>query len=314
MQATIEMTQDPESWLAVFNAIARDNVVLVRDGHVPPLYGSGVRYKQEPRENWITAVRVHAQGHGDCEDLAAWRAAELIAFGWRAMLPSQPGYAAARSRHLNSIEAEVVLTKEGDRLYHAITRYRVGTTWYYDDPSERLGMLGSVDPEVLALEAKNQTLPVAGVSMPLERLSISGRDPRSSWGAKLKLPLMQLQPAEGYRLAVQELKPGLFLVAAMPEEEVEGVGLALTAVITSAAMKALVERIRKDPADRVSLAQLRELVRRKAEERMPLKDRLRAVRDRLRGGFRPGKDDMRAETLRLPAPVEVGACRCAKRE
>lgn len=312
MRATIEMRQDPASWVAVFNAIAHDNESLVRDGQVPLLYGSGVRYRREDLEWWINALIVLLQGHGDCEDLAAWRAGELRALGWRALLPSMDGYATARARHLNSIEAEVVLTREGDRLYHAITRYRVGTTWYYDDPSARLGMLGNIDPEVLALEAQNQTLPIAGVPMPLESLSVAGRG--RSWGPKLELPLMELRPAEGYRLAVQELKPGLFLVAAMREEEMEGVGVALTAAITTAAMKALVERLRKDPSDRVSLAKLRELLRRKNEASMPLGDRLRAIKDRLRGGFRPGQD-ARADTLRLPAPVEVGCktgCRCGQ--
>lgn len=44
----------------------------------PALYTSGVRYKREfPREQWDTAPMVLAAREGDCEDLAAWRAAEL---------------------------------------------------------------------------------------------------------------------------------------------------------------------------------------------------------------------------------------------
>lgn len=46
---------------------------------IPPLYAAGVRYQAEPptKEDWDTADVVHGRGWGDCEDLAAWRAAEL---------------------------------------------------------------------------------------------------------------------------------------------------------------------------------------------------------------------------------------------
>lgn len=310
MRAEIELSGYPESWLEVFNALADDNARLVSDGRVPPLYGSGVRYQREPSERWINALQVYRQGHGDCEDLAAWRAGELRALGWRALLPSQEGYATARARHMASIEAEVALTREGDNLFHAITRYRVGPNWYLDDPSARLGMLGTTDHEVLALEAASQSTPIAGGTMPLLPLaSVSGR--RTKYGPSLDLPLMSLSPVDGHRLAVQELKPGLYLVAAMPEEEVEGVGIALSAAMTTAAIRALVERVRKDPADRVSIAKLRELIRSRHEAGLPLRERLQAARDRQRGGFRPERDT-RSETLRLPGPVEVGRspCKC----
>lgn len=50
---------------------------------VPGLYDLGaaglVRYVQEPRgqERWLTVPQVIMAGGGDCEDLAAWRAAEV---------------------------------------------------------------------------------------------------------------------------------------------------------------------------------------------------------------------------------------------
>ncbi len=51
----------------------------------PAIYKSGVRWKMEgvnpctgrPAEHFATVPEVLAQGWGDCEDLAAWRAAEL---------------------------------------------------------------------------------------------------------------------------------------------------------------------------------------------------------------------------------------------
>jgi len=50
---------------------------------VPPLYASGVRYKEDPpgEENWKDCLAVIKDGHGDCDRLCAWRVAELRAAG-----------------------------------------------------------------------------------------------------------------------------------------------------------------------------------------------------------------------------------------
>lgn len=51
---------------------------------IPLLYRSGVRYQQEPPgvEDWCDIGEVRRQGFADCEDLAAWRVAELrVKFG-----------------------------------------------------------------------------------------------------------------------------------------------------------------------------------------------------------------------------------------
>lgn len=56
----------------------------VRSGRLPQLYRAGVRYRREPREvreEWLTAPEVLSRGYGDCEDLACWRAAELMVSG-----------------------------------------------------------------------------------------------------------------------------------------------------------------------------------------------------------------------------------------
>ena len=44
----------------------------------PRLYESGVRYAPEDgAEEWLGPTDVYARGYGDCEDLVAWRVAEL---------------------------------------------------------------------------------------------------------------------------------------------------------------------------------------------------------------------------------------------
>ena len=79
----------------------------------PPLYESGVRYRQEPRgvDRWLTIPLVLAAGVGDCEDLAGWRTSEL---------PE------GRARVL-------VIPTSTERLFHAIVEYDDGAR---EDPSK----------------------------------------------------------------------------------------------------------------------------------------------------------------------------------
>lgn len=46
---------------------------------LPPLYRSGVRFREEPRgyESLVTPNFVFRRGHGDCAHLCLWRVAEL---------------------------------------------------------------------------------------------------------------------------------------------------------------------------------------------------------------------------------------------
>jgi hypothetical protein len=55
---------------------------------IPPLYASGVRYKEDPpgQENWKDCLAVLADGHGDCDRLVAWRVGELRVAGY----PAEP--------------------------------------------------------------------------------------------------------------------------------------------------------------------------------------------------------------------------------
>jgi hypothetical protein len=125
------------NWLVWWN-----RQVLRLMPEIPLLYQSDVYYQRESEETWSDSFFLHLQGWEDCDALAATRAAELWTRGWRALEPDEPGYAEARALGLNSIEAEVVLRTRNGVLYHCIVRYKVGTTYYYDDPSARLGMFG----------------------------------------------------------------------------------------------------------------------------------------------------------------------------
>lgn len=102
-----------------------DLAYLMRHPRTPPLMAAGVRYQREARrasgfgrrEDWLTIPDVLRQGHGDCEDLACWRAAEL----------RRRGVAAAPMPIRTRIGWHIVVAR-GD-----------GT---YEDPSRELGMGG----------------------------------------------------------------------------------------------------------------------------------------------------------------------------
>lgn len=93
---------------------AANRAYLANNAATPALYESGVRYRAEKvgEEDFLLIPEVRAQGHADCEDLAAWRAAEV------------GGIPVA------------VRTRKG---YHVVVRMPDGS---YEDPSRRLGMGG----------------------------------------------------------------------------------------------------------------------------------------------------------------------------
>jgi len=109
---------------AALEGLTRVNVGLMcgDDGPegvgLPSLYESGVRYKNEPRDVWRHAVDVAREGWGDCEDLSAYRAAELRVSG-------------------EDPDAAVSLYRSGPNRFHAVVRRGDGT---YEDPSRVLGM------------------------------------------------------------------------------------------------------------------------------------------------------------------------------
>lgn len=105
----------------------QDMVWLKLYPETPTLYGSGVKYVPEhpaydkwtKGEDWKTIPYVLVHGYGDCEDLAAWRAAELRMKG----IPARPR---VRIRRLPS----------GVFRAHAL----VGIGGRIEDPSAKLGM------------------------------------------------------------------------------------------------------------------------------------------------------------------------------
>lgn len=95
----------------------------LRSRRFPPLYSGRVRYQAEPlgQERWQIPSVTLQLGYGDCEDLAAWRAAELVVSGVdRGAL------------------AVVKIVRPG--LMHCIVRRGNGRL---EDPSKRLGMRGA---------------------------------------------------------------------------------------------------------------------------------------------------------------------------
>lgn len=110
--------------LVLLDALVKLDRLQIRQMDLPPLYEARVRYRREARdprtgkrkEEWRTIVDVlEAGGIGDCEDLAAYRVAELKEQG---------------------INATIWLTKQG-RTWHVRVRHPDGRI---EDPSLRLGM------------------------------------------------------------------------------------------------------------------------------------------------------------------------------
>ena len=145
MKIAVKLAFDEQAALRLLNWLAQENALLLRARpELPLLYDSGIVYRRETDETWCDYLNMLAQGHEDCDGLAAARAGELIARGHRALGPTDGGHRAAKRLRPRSIEAQVLLLTRGqpDRpgLYHCIVRYRVAGRWYRDDPSARLGM------------------------------------------------------------------------------------------------------------------------------------------------------------------------------
>ena len=146
MDIKVALTFNERDAVSLLNWLARCNARLIRDQpKLPLLYASRVRYEREEEETWSDYIQLLAQGDEDCDALAAARAGELMARGWTALAPDDPGYAQARALRLTTIPSEVALTtqvRQGSHgLYHCVVRYVVNGTVWFDDPSARLGML-----------------------------------------------------------------------------------------------------------------------------------------------------------------------------
>jgi len=96
-----------------------DKTYLESHREIPGLYNTRVVYRIEDGEHWKDVFNILKDGHGDCEDLACWRVAELRSSGVKA----RP-YIKWRKI-------------DGSWLYHALV-WRPGNQ--IEDPSLALGM------------------------------------------------------------------------------------------------------------------------------------------------------------------------------
>jgi hypothetical protein len=94
-----------------------------RYGRLPALYSGAIRYRREPVgiEHWQSARETALLGYGDCEDLVAYRVAELRRAG---------------------VKAWPKVIEINPRLRHVIVQYRDPRTGaeMTEDPSKKLGM------------------------------------------------------------------------------------------------------------------------------------------------------------------------------
>jgi hypothetical protein len=120
-----DFSQNNKKLLWLLEALVKCNMIwLESHPKAPKLYSSGVRYEhEEGTEEWLDIPNILKEGWGDCEDLAAWRIAELRSAGIKAK-----GYL----RWLNRPSEKIT-------LYHVQVLLPDGTI---DDPSKRLGMRG----------------------------------------------------------------------------------------------------------------------------------------------------------------------------
>jgi hypothetical protein len=128
-------TKDPKVLMELAQGFLRgvvaNNRVIIREAlkrgrRVPPLYSSGVRYEREPWagkfEEFADILTVLKRGWGDCDDLAAWRVAELQEMGENADI---------------RIYTRPVKRKNQRRMMHVVVRRASGEI---EDPSRYLGL------------------------------------------------------------------------------------------------------------------------------------------------------------------------------
>src|SRR5207253_2718416 len=79
--ATIHVPTSAMAYEAGLEGLTRINEELLSALHFPPIYEADVQYRRETEDTWRHALDVFRSHWGDCEDLAAWRAAELRVSG-----------------------------------------------------------------------------------------------------------------------------------------------------------------------------------------------------------------------------------------
>lgn len=113
----------PQEVAAMLAGLQKASESQLRASALPRLYASGVRYRAEPfgQERWQLPAETFWRKHGDCEDLAAWRAAELVVSGV-------------------DVNARAVVKRVRPGLMHCLVLR--GDRVTLEDPSALLGMKG----------------------------------------------------------------------------------------------------------------------------------------------------------------------------
>lgn len=113
-----------------------------RGDPIPPLYASGVFYREDPpgQENWGDCGYVLQLGHGDCDRLVAYRCAELEVAG----IPAEPVLKWQLMPRWFCIQTMKMdprnVPPEGIWMVHCLVRYLDNNS--IEDPSKILGMGG----------------------------------------------------------------------------------------------------------------------------------------------------------------------------
>lgn len=99
-----------------------DYIYLLNNPSTPPLYKSGVVYSNQVlgSDDWLDIPTCLDYGFGACEDLAAWRVAELAMQGERAF-----------------IDVDTQIGKGNITVFHVVVKRADGRR---EDPSKILGM------------------------------------------------------------------------------------------------------------------------------------------------------------------------------
>jgi hypothetical protein len=173
--ATIKVPARASAFEAALEGLTRVNERLMTDPSlggpsIPPLYSAGVKYKNEPRDVWRHAADVAKEGWGDCEDLSAYRAAELRVSG------DDPG-------------AYVTTYQSGPNRYHAVVARGDGSI---EDPSRVLGMGAATTmkmPKHLTVLGADPTPDQGGITFEVVPIPGGGWGSRKGWRGVIRMPL-----------------------------------------------------------------------------------------------------------------------------
>lgn len=114
---------------------------------IPPLYMSGVRYEEDPpgHEDWRDCWAVLKRGKGDCDQLTAWRVAELRAAGVAAEPVLKWQWIPKAVMIGLGYPSKLLGGSPGVWMVHCLVRFPDGTS---EDPSKLLGMGGSYTSKI----------------------------------------------------------------------------------------------------------------------------------------------------------------------